>query len=195
MITMKMKGFDAAVAALKVAPKRLREEVGDAIEDGLILIEKRAKDKAPDYTGYLRANINHVTDRQQLIGRITVNAFYAAYVEFGTGHYAAQYVGTLPGDWQTYARTFKGKTGGDIDKFLEIMVRWVKLKGLHGLTKSNRSRTGKKADADAYNLAYVIVINILRNGIHPHPFLFPAVRDSREQVEKLMIAAVNRAIQ
>ncbi len=54
------------------------------------------------------------------------------------------------------------------------MVAWVKRKGLICATKSGNRRTGKRADADAYNIAYVIVIRILQNGIKPHPFLYPS---------------------
>lgn len=37
---------------------------------------------------------------------ITVNAEDAAYIEFGTGDFAARYVPTLPDDVQRYAKTF-----------------------------------------------------------------------------------------
>lgn len=38
--------------------------------------------------------------------QVRANKFYAAYVEFGTGRYAASYVTQLDKDWQTYASKF-----------------------------------------------------------------------------------------
>jgi len=45
--------------------------------------------------------------REKFLERTVVaNKFYAPYVEFGTGNYAAAYVGTLPPEIQQYAMSF-----------------------------------------------------------------------------------------
>ena len=45
--------------------------------------------------------------REKFLERTVVaNKFYAPYVEFGTGQYAAAYVGTLPPEIQEYAMSF-----------------------------------------------------------------------------------------
>lgn len=63
---------------------------------------------------------------------VVVAAFYAAYIEFGTGIYAAAYVPTLPQKWQEYARTFyvsgKGRTHEHPFLFPAIEINIEKLK-------------------------------------------------------------------
>jgi HK97 gp10 family phage protein len=88
---------------------------------------------------------------------VTASAKYAAYVEFGTRKYAAAYVGTLPADWQTFAATFKGSTGGTFEQFLLSIIAWVGRKGID-----------KKA-------AYPIARKIMIDGIKPKPFMYPSV--------------------
>lgn len=43
--------------------------------------------------------------------KIVAQKDYAAYIEFGTGPYAASYVPSLEDEWQDIARQFKGKRG------------------------------------------------------------------------------------
>lgn len=194
-LTIQVKGD------LNKLPKDIKTQLIKAIdaelEAGARLIEDTAKDLAPKDLGQLASSIG-VSKPAILQRKITVNAFYAAAVEFGTGKYAAQYVATLPPDWQSFAQQFKGKikgpTAGTLDEFLLHMIEWVKRKGLTGLTKSGNRRTGKKADADAYNLAYVIVISILRNGIHPHPFLYPAVVRHADAIEANILKAISKIL-
>lgn len=198
-IKVELKGVDALIKKLDSTKSGLADAIRKEMDDGGYKIVTKAKELAPTDMGYLKNAISHTT---QIKGnsvemKVVVNAFYASYIEFGTGKYAAKYVASLPEDWRTYAAQFKGKVGqgGGIDKMLENMVDWVKRKGLIGLTKSGNRRRGAKADAEAYNLAYVIVINILRNGIHPHPYLYPAYNMNKEAIEKGIIAAIQNFIQ
>lgn len=181
----------SGAAALGKVTDAVKKNIDLALKAGAELISGKAKDIAPVDMGGLRSHI--APNRIDLMSyEVTANTPYAAFVEFGTGRYAAAYVSTLPEDWQAYARTFKGQKGnGGLDEFLAAMVEWVKRKGLIGLTKSGNRRSGKKANEDAYNLAYVIVINILRNGVHPHPFLYPAFVSSRPEIIKMIEAAIN----
>lgn len=115
---------------------------------------------------------------------IIANTPYAAFVEFGTGKYAAQYVSTLPNDWQTYAATFKGqKGGGSFTEFVLRIAEWIGRRSiyadtaLHGtFSVKTKRRTGNKVanqNADL-SLAYIIARSIMINGIHAHPYLYPA---------------------
>lgn len=116
-----------------------------------------AKQLAPVDEGFLRNSISFV--KTDLEVEMIVAANYAAYLEFGTRSFAAAYVSTLPATWQEYAASFKGNGGGFEDYFRNIM-EWVKRKGI---------------DPKA---AYPIAISILRKGIRPHPFLYPAVEEN-----------------
>ena len=94
---------------------RLDKKMGDMIKmvDGEIEafgydVVRDAKLATPVNLGVLRNTIFN----DYAAGRttITVAADYAAYVEFGTGEFAASYVSSLPKELQEYAITFF-KTG------------------------------------------------------------------------------------
>lgn len=63
---------------------------------------------------------------------IAVSLFYAAYIEFGTGIFAASYVPSLPQNWQKLARTFfvsgKGRTPNKPFLFPAIEINIERLK-------------------------------------------------------------------
>jgi len=83
---------------------------------------------------------------------------YAAYIEFGTRKFAAEYVASLPNEWQAYAATFKSRGGGGTARdFWKSIQAWGNRKGLE---PSHIYFTYKK---------------ILRDGIRPKPFLYPSV--------------------
>ena len=50
---------------------------------------------------------------------------YAAYLEFGTGKFAAEYVATLPTEWKEFASQFKGSAGGNFREFVESIMGWL----------------------------------------------------------------------
>lgn len=67
-----------------------------------------------DYRGVDIGNLrNKVTQKKsesaEYTYEIVAQTNYAAYVEFGTGPYAASYVPSLEDEWQDIARQFKGK--------------------------------------------------------------------------------------
>ena len=97
----------------------------------------------------------YATDKE-LTAEVTVGANYAAYVEFGTRKYAASYVGSLPADWQIMAAERKGSGGGTFAEFISRIMGWMKRKGVE------------------QKYLYPIALKILRDGIKPHPFLYPA---------------------
>lgn len=59
---------------------------------------------APEELGQL-VNSIEVLQGENAVG-VAVNAPHAAFVEFGTGEYAADYVSTLPDEWKEEARKF-----------------------------------------------------------------------------------------
>lgn len=161
---------EAAIQKLQHSKEQINETVNDILNVKAIDIETLAKQGAPVDMGGLRSAIS-ADNSKQLEKHIIVNAFYAAFIEFGTGKYAAQYVGTLPATWSAYAAQFKGQTGGQQNNFLEKIQEWVRRKGL-GTGKNYKS------------IGYLIFRSILINGVHPHPFLFPAYEQQRPEIVK-----------
>lgn len=86
----------------------IKEVVGAEIEAFGWDVVNDAKRNTPVDLGGLRNSISH--DYLNSRTTITVAANYAAYVEFGTGTFAATYVPSLPPAIQAYAMTFF-KTG------------------------------------------------------------------------------------
>jgi len=162
-LSLKIKGIDAAVKAVKNLSKEAEQGIQDELNAFGFLVEGDAKAMAPADEGNLR---NSITSEP---GKLSVSIFaridYAAYLEFGTRKFAAAYVNTLPPDWQTYAAEFRGGTGGSGD-FFDVIMRWVRRKGIEP------------------EAAYPIALSILRNGIRAHPFMFPAFQKNVPELEK-----------
>ena len=140
-----------------------------------------AKRFAPVDEGVLRNNIAFV--KEPLKVSITVNVPYAAYIEFGTKKYAAAEVAKLPPEWKTFAAQFKGRAGsGSFDEFVQNIMEWVQRKGIGALkTKSgNNSKSADSLDA-MQQAAYWIALNIIQNGIHAHPYLYPAFKKNKDE--------------
>ena len=188
MIKIDISGFDKALADVNSLATKAKEDVKIALVDfgnNVATDAKRSRSYgaaigsnsgAPADEGKLRNSINSVYNASNMTVTITAASDYAAYMEFGTRKFAAQYVATLPQDWKTYAATFKGKGGGNFDAFLKAIMEWVRRKGIGGLqTKSGNVSKSKDSLAAQKSAAYLIAMKILREGVRPQPFLRPAV--------------------
>jgi HK97 gp10 family phage protein len=179
---IQLDGLDEVLKQLDMS--QIRKEVKLELQTFGRNVEKSAKDLAPVNEGFLKNQIYHtVTDEGNKINvEVGCNADYAAYVEFGTRKFAAAYVATLPPDWRAFAAQYKGKgSGGSFNDFVMAIMAWVERKGIGSLkTKSgNKSKSAASYDA-MQQAAYWIALNIIRNGIKPHPFLYPAVDINRK---------------
>ena len=184
MITIKLKGFDKTIKDVQ----NLATDANKNAKTALVLfgknVETQAKRDAPADEGKLKASINSVFDNKTFTVKITVATDYAAYQEFGTRKFAAAYVGTLPQEWRTYAATFKGKTGGSMDEFIQAIMAWVKRKGIGAdMTKSGNVSSSASSLDKQQQAAYWIAINILQNGIKPKKFLYEAVKDNLPKLQ------------
>lgn len=176
-ITIDISGIKGVMAEVNKTILQANVGTHKALVTFVKNVETDAKNNAPANEGKLRNSING--DVKDLTGTVTVAADYAAYLEFGTRKFAAQYVATLPADWKAYAATFKGKGGGTFDQFIQDLMKWVKQKGIgatYNTTTRRRDRVGKQTAAQTMEAdAYAIALYILRNGIRAQPFLYPAV--------------------
>lgn len=125
--------------------------------------------------------------KSQMKVTIAVAANYAPFLEFGTRGFAAAYVATLPANWQAYAATFRGKTGGSMEDFIMRLVEWVRHKGIAAqFSVKTRRRTGSRSQnaTDDYAAAYQIALSILRKGIKAQPFLYPSYEKNKIELLK-----------
>jgi HK97 gp10 family phage protein len=184
MITIKLKGFDKTIKDVQKLATDANKNAKIALVDFGTRVETQAKRDAPADEGKLRSSINSTFDQRKFTVKITVATDYAAYQEFGTRKFAAAYVGTLPQEWRTYAATFKGKTGGSMDEFIQAIMAWVKRKGIGAdITKSGNVSSSASSLDKQQQAAYWIAINILQNGIKPKKFLYEAVKDNLPKLQ------------
>lgn len=106
-----MSGFTIDIKENLSNLDNLTAEVKAIVQDELnafgLEVVDLAKNLAPVDIGFLRNGITFDQLPAPDIGINIVSAyFYSAYLEFGTGIFAAEYVTTLPLDIQEYAMTF-----------------------------------------------------------------------------------------
>lgn len=187
-IKMRFDGLDAAIKRIDSKSKSIEKDVADELNAWAVSTVTEAKKNCPVDEGFLRNSIaSNFATKDNLKAEITVGANYAAYIEFGTRKFAANYVGSLPKEWKEMAARFKGGGGkkGSFYEFLLVIVQWVKRKGITGTySVKTQRRTGKKSNFDSEDMsaAYPIALSILRKGIKPQPYLFPAVMKTKEKL-------------
>jgi hypothetical protein len=185
-MSVKITGLKALQLQLKEVPKVAKQEVFKAYQDFAFATEIEAKQLAPTNDGKLKGSIKGQAfiKGDLVIADISVNVFYAAYLEFGTRKFAAAYVSKLPSDWQSFAAQYKGKAGGTIDDLLMNLVEWVKSKGFAAYTtKSGNISKSKNSLQAQESAAYIIARSILINGIKPQPYLYPAVTNQMDKLK------------
>lgn len=157
---LEIKGIDALIKKMDRLAINVQKDVQAELNDWADTTAQNAKSLVSANSsdeGMLLRSINPNYGNGS--ASVTASAKYAAYVEFGTRKYAAAYVSSLPSDWQAYAATFKGKTGGTFKEFVKSLMAWG-------------SRTGKMDP----KYAYVAALKILREGLKARPFIYPSVQ-------------------
>lgn len=113
-------------------------------------IAEGAKQKVPVNFGKLKQSIN-VKKEEHLFYTVNVNEKYGAYVEFGTGVKVS-----VPAEFQDIASAFQNERGGGFDEMLESIKVWCRAKGI------------------PEDRAYIIAMNLIKEGQSPQPYLYPA---------------------
>jgi HK97 gp10 family phage protein len=159
---IKIEGLEKTLARFDI--KKFEPQIQTCFNNFGIRVELAAKQAVPVDEGKLKGSIFQQPGR--LSNTFGASADYASFQEFGTRKFAASYVATLPADWQTFARQFKGGSIGSFEQFVISLVGWC-----------NRHGISEKA-------AYPIAIKILRNGLKPQPFLYPAFNKAKDLLIK-----------
>ena len=154
MVSLKISGLDAAIKGIENKVKAAEKDIQNELNAWALETVTYAKQNAPTDEGHLKGAIN--ADFGKLKAGVTVAVDYAAYLEFGTRKFAAEWISSLPSDWQTFASQFKGGGGDSFQVFVKRITEWVARKGIE-----------KSA-------AYPIALKIIREGIRPRKYLFEA---------------------
>ena len=159
---IKIEGLEKTLARFDV--KKYEPQIQQSFDKFGLRVELAAKQAVPVDEGRLKGSIFQQPGR--LSSTFGASADYASFQEFGTRKFAAAYIATLPKDWQSFALQYKGGGGGTFADFVSSLVGWCKR---HGLSEK---------------LAYPIALKILRNGMKPQPFLYPAFNKAKDQLIK-----------
>jgi len=162
MIKIEIQGINSLQKKFENYPQQTKVKINAALNDWANRTSTDAKQLVSSNssdTGFLKNSIE--PEYGDGYAAVVAASKYAAYVEFGTRKFASQYVSSLPTNWQSYASTFKGSSGGSFNDFLKAITEWVKRKGI--------------GTNDPENTAKLIVFKILREGVKARPFIYPSV--------------------
>jgi len=154
---MEIKGLSGVVSELRAFGKDIEKRINAETEAIAFQMEKDAKERAPKNFGKLAQSISH-EKIEDMHWKVTVNASYGPYMEFGTG-----YKVKVPPEFAEIAMQFKsGGQGGvpgkgqSFQDGLDSITEWCKAKGIPIIQ------------------AKWIFLKILGAGVTPQPFLYPA---------------------
>lgn len=103
---MDMAGLDKVLAKLDV--KKFEQEIEGELHAFGLDVKRDAQDILARDLKYSNGGLNtHIFSVPgDMSVKIIATKDYAAYVEFGTGRFAALYVPSIEPEWQEYARSF-----------------------------------------------------------------------------------------
>ena len=107
--TLEFVGLKETIAKRGDAGEDIKKEIDFAIGVNTEAMATEAKQRAPVDTGRLRGSIS-ANKVQDYLYELVAQVDYAAYLEFGTGDYAATYVKSIDPEWEQLAAQFI-KTG------------------------------------------------------------------------------------
>ena len=192
-LTLDIKGMDKVLAEIKAYPQDVEKIINNEFKAFGFETWNEAKRLSPVDEGHLRAHLS--TEATNLKVNISANVDYAAYLEFGTKSFAAKYVATLPTDWQAFAAQFKGNGGGSgsFMSFFYTIFEWVQRKGFAATysIKTHKRSNSKATIKREREAAYLIALKIVKKGIRPHPYLFPAFEKNKLELIKNLKAQLN----
>lgn len=168
-------------AVLGAEGSRMANAVLNVTADQIVA---QAKQNAPTAFGKIRQGIvkSQVADLRVMVAS---TASESAFQEFGTGGRV-----DVPEEMTDIAAQFKGASGGGMQAFIISLIDWIKLRGLTNTYSVATRKVATKGTADqTTQLAWAIAKKILRDGLQPQPFLYPAYLSGTSQlVPKLQTA-------
>lgn len=172
--TFKTPDYRKAIVEIEKQTDKVLERVRLEIKDTADNVVLNAKSRSPINESLLRNSISNkeITPFQY---EIVANAKYAAFMEFGT----RTLVDIPPGAEEIAAEARKIK-GGTIAEMEKSIRRWVRLKGIVGtysVKTKRRTKRNAAEEARENSAVFLIMRKILRIGVRPQPFFYPAIKE------------------
>lgn len=154
-----VQGLDKLLKKLDKLGNGSRQRIDQIAEGVSFEIQLDAVQRAPVNFGRLRQSIRQ-RKIEELKYEVVVGADYGAFVEFGTGVKVQ-----IPQEFAAMAAQFRSR-GGSFQDGLNAIKDWCRAKGIDE------------------KLATIIFFSILRKGIQPQPYLYPAFVAGRIQFKQ-----------
>lgn len=165
---MAIRGVRETIRNIRSFGENAERQINAETEAIALQIEMDAKQMAPANFGKLRQSISRRRINPSNYA-VTVNEYYGAYMEFGTGTKVK-----VPAEFRDMANSFRGQRQGTYAQGLDSIKVWCMSKGID------------------VKYAYVIFAKILGAGINPRPFLYPAWVKGKRDYEKNLKALLRR---
>lgn len=147
---MRIEGVSQVMAELRKKSGNIERDINARTEATARFIDDEARKRAPEAFGKLRQSIT-VTEIDKATYKVSVNKNYGVYMEFGTGDRFA-----APAEFKDMAAEFKGVRTGTKKQAIDSLKDWCKKKGID--------------EKEAPSIFYFI----MKNGLNPQPFFYPA---------------------
>lgn len=162
--TMRVTGLQQFNAVISHLSDAVSEGIDDELEAAAYEMRSIADSLITDNgsidQGFLKSSLQVVPVSGNHRAEFLNTAFYAPFVEFGTGPQVR-----VPQEWAEYAAQFKGMQNGNTEQFISNIKDWIGRKQI--------------PIPPGYNLdsfAAQIVLSILVKGLKARPFMYPAYR-------------------
>jgi len=181
MFEFKVQGLENTIKFMDNLPKQVTQLVDDELiatsfEIQALAVQNLDAQKVADQ-GYLRNSIVIQENLQTHRFETGSPLLYAVYTEFGTGMRTS-----VPKEWRDLALSYKDKkTGGTFAEFVQNLIDWAKRKGI-------TPREGTD-DSNYRNMATLMAIHILNNGLKARPFLYPAYKTATKGLKSRIVKA------
>lgn len=176
MVTISVDGLDNLIKKFEDLPAKAKVGIQKSFNDWADRTAADAKSNVSANSSDLGGLLNSISSKYgDYEASVVASAEYAAFIEFGTKKFAASYVASLPSNWSDYAIRFKGSGSGRNGNFFDIILQWVKRKGIVApIYRKDNKRNRKEESKEQEAAAFLIAKSILINGIKAQPFLKPA---------------------
>jgi hypothetical protein len=182
-ITIVPMRLERVINSIKSFPANLKKEMNLELSAAAQEVVTLAARNAPADEAKLRQSIKDRKVGNQY--EVAVGASYGPFMEFGT---KKKFHATR--GFENYAREFKGKQiAGPGGNLFDAILGWVKRKKI----KFQNKGKGKRKYMSPEDTAFIIARSIAREGVTPHPFLFPAFSKVRRELVGRLTQIIRRA--
>lgn len=169
---MKINGLDKLLRDIDRLENKAEDDAMIVINENVDKMIIDARSNAPKDLGRLIDSIDKEKNGDSAV-YFYVGEDYGAFQEFGTGTYVK-----VPNELADVAQDFKGYKSGNWSEFYEAIKDWCLRQGI------------------PENAAYPIAMSILRKGLKPQPYFYPAFLKNKDNIltdlEKRLERSVSR---